>query len=100
MALNECRAAWGAAVLSFRVTGAELLELLRVTEVGEAAHVGAGVALVATEHVKVTFPTKPFDPLTVLVKVVETPGCTVAEPGFGAESENVAGGVTVTATVL
>jgi len=86
--------------VTLTVTEAVLLLLLRVTEDGEAVHFGAGVALVAIEQAKLTFPVKPFVPVTVLVKVVEEPESTVAEAGFGAESEKLAACVTVTVTVL
>ena len=87
-------------VPTVRVTGLLLLALLRVIEAGEAVHDGAGCALVEIAQVKLTLPVKPFAPVRVVAKVAEAPALTFTEAGLGVESEKLAAGVTVTATVL
>jgi hypothetical protein len=83
MLCDGWREAWGAVVFTVNVACTGLLPT--VTVVDEQA--GAGVALVAIVQLRVTLPVKPPDGVTVTAKFAELPALTVAEEGFGDDSE-------------
>jgi len=93
---TRLRLACGAVVLTVRVAWAGVLPVI-FTVVDE--HVGAGLALVATEQVRLTLPVKPADGVTVTEKFIEPPALTVPEDGFDA-SAKLPVATTFTATVL
>jgi len=72
------------------IVSVEVPELL-ATEVGDNAHVGAGVPPPVTTQVSVTVPVKPAVEPTVIVEVADPPAAT--EAGESAPAEIVKSGV-------
>ena len=64
------------------------------------AHVGAGLALVATLQPRVTVPSKPPDGVTVVAKVAALPAVTVALAGLGVDNEKFAPAPVTTSVML